>query len=253
VSIINGVISKFGRAISAPDEAKLNNLTLTANQTSGAVLGDNAQVVDSKFIGNPRTALAVGKNALVTHCTFASNGLGLSAGPGAVVTENVAANNGFGFNTNGQAKIAGNAASSNVGPGFLDAVGGSTFEGNTASFTRGGLALGDGFDSSEQDMSGKILGNNMFLGNSALANHGQGFGDAGGSTFQANTSNGNGGIGFTSQAGVTYVNNTCTGNGDFGFSVECPSNLVGNTAEANIPGPFSSGGSGCNRQDNLGF
>jgi hypothetical protein len=217
-------------------------------------LGDDAQVIDSKFLNNSGAGLTTGKSALIEHCTFAGNGTnGLFAtDSGAVVIESVASNNATaGFRTGGGASLSGNVASDDVAAGFEDLVGGSTFEGNTGSSS----TFGHGFLGPIKSAAGPIQGNNAFMGNSAVGNKFEGFGDAGGSTFEANTADNNG-EGFFSRQGSTFVNNTADGNVDFGFDVICPVNLIGNTAQDNGIAPFTSGGgttSGCNLQINLGF
>src|SRR5260370_28887893 len=149
--------------------------------------------------------------------------------------------------------MSGNGASGNGFDGFRDAVGQSTFEGNTGSSNRGqGFAMGD-----QSVNSHAILGGNVFIGNSAVGNALTGFADAGGSTFEENTSDNNL-AGFASDsAGETFITNTADSNSEFdfsdGFDVLCPSNVIGNTAVDNSSA-FTTGGTvGCNVQINLGF
>ncbi len=270
ISISNGFVTNFKTGISAKAQAKLTNVTLTSNGV-GAILGDNAQLTDSKFLSNVGNGLQVGKNALVVHCTLVKDGAGvgssgdglIAAGAGAVVTESVAANNagqgssttGVGFRTGGGATLTGNAAGGNA-IGFADLAGGDTFEGNTAAGSSG-----NGFLVLSSVSTTVNPGPGSFIGNAAVGNGGGGFDDAGASSFEANTANSNGLDGFREggaigPVGSTFVTNTADSNTGFGFLADCPANYIGNTAEGNSSGGFTSDGtsaSDCNRQINLGF
>jgi hypothetical protein len=265
LSISNGFIRSFFGGISAPVlGVRVRNVTVIGPKGDGALVGDNAEVTDSEFQSfSDGDGLNVGKNVLVTGCTMVGSFAGLFArGTGTVVMENVASNNGSNFGgatagifTSGNATITGNAAGSNIFAGFLDELGEDTFEGDTATGTTGS-ASAEAFDTGEQSRSGQILGNNTFIGNSAVGNKFEGFLDAGGSTFVTDTAVGDGGVGFFSPLGEagTYVDNTADSN-NFGFNLLCPSNLVGNTAENNTTTQFAptNGSTGCNVQINLGF
>jgi hypothetical protein len=265
LSISNGFIRSFFGGISAPVAGvRVRNVTVIGPKGDGALVGDNSEVTDSEFESHSDgDGLIVLKNALVSDCTMVGNFGGLFAnGNGTVVTENVASNNGgslagnaAGISTEGNATITGNAADSNTNAGFLDGVGGDIFEGDTATGTTEPLNA-EGFDTGEQSKSAQILGNNTFIGDSAVGNKFDGFLDAGGSTFVTDTAVGDGGVGFFSPLGAagTYVDNTADSN-NFGFNLLCPSNLVGNTAENNTTTQFAptNGSTGCNVQINLGF
>jgi len=264
LNISNGIIRSFSIGINAPvKDVTVSSVTLLGHHGGGAVLGDNAEVTDSEFLNNSGNGLSLVSNALVADCIMAGNGgSGLFAGgSGAVVTASVASEDGGavnnpGFTTAGHATLSGNAANANTFAGFMDRVGGVSFEGDTATATtpRSGIA-GGGFDTGEQSKPGAILGGNTFIGSSALDNDTAGFADAGGSTYVANAADFNpGAVGFFSPGqGFTYVTNTADSN-LFGFNMFCPSNLVGNTAENNTTTNFApAGGSGCNVQINLGF
>jgi hypothetical protein len=253
LTVTNGSITGFGLAIfDPPAGARISKLIVTnssKDENYAIYLGDSAQVSDSIFLDNAMTAIGLGANAIVTHCIIAGNGFSavITRGSGAVITENsIAANENGGVGTSSKSTVEGNAATNNSYFDFSDTGGGTTYETNAAAGS-----TSEGFQCGST-VTGKILGNCVFVGNAADSNSTYGFEDAGGSIFRSNTADSNGVDGFFSEEGTGFNGNTADDN-EFGFEVNCPVNLLGNTAEDNTNLPISTSSLGCNLQNNLGF
>ena len=229
LKVANGLIKLFKLGINAPGiGVTLRNVQVIGNQGTGAVLGDDAQVRDSDFVGNGTSGLGdgldVGGNALITHCTLTNNnGNGLQAkGAGAVVTASRAASNAAdGFLTRGSSVLRSNSAVSNTKLGFQALGGGCTFTSNTA--TANGSNGIEAFEST-------------LVGNNASNNKNFGFADDGQSTLEGNTAFGNTFDGFVAGGLSTFVNDIASVNGRYGFNLLCPDNLLNVTAIGNKSG-----------------
>ncbi len=233
LTVTNGVIRAFHVGVNAPAPligAALSYVRVFSSQSSGAVLGDDAQVRDSGFSSNGTSGsgdgLDVRSNALVTRCAFISNkGNGLRAnGGGVVVTNNRAASNrADGFLTHGGSVLRGNTAVGNASLGFQDQGGGCAFKSN--------VATGNG-------NSWFLAFNSALVGNNASGNKNEGFDDAGGNTFEGNTAFNNSFDGFAGGSGIptTFVNNTSNTNLRNGFNLLCPDNFINETALQNETG-----------------
>lgn len=248
LTVKNGTIRFFGTGVQANVQGvKLDGVRVYASHSTGAVLGDDAQVTDSQFITNGGDGLDVGANAVIERCTFDHNSIyGMFAlGVGAMVRESTAANNtSHGIVVDAGATVVSCTAQSNGNTGFIDIAG-----------VNGGTAFM--YNSSfSNTIYGFATENSSVIGNVAKDNGSDGFNDSGRSTLQSNVSTANAGNGFFVSNGATLTSNTSTGNGTggtgWGFNVICPSNVIGNTAFGNATGSETESGSpACQKVTNL--
>jgi hypothetical protein len=243
LTVSNGQLTKFGYAVDGPLKGvTLDKVLIVGSSFTGAILGDDARVINSQFIGNLNDGLDVGANAVISGSVFEKNTLfGFKTfSPGVSITNSTAANNSsHGFATDGGATLIGNTANGNGADGFVDTGSGTTYQNNSAKNNNG-----NGFG----------VGQATLIGNTASNNQGNGFNAAGFSTFQNNSADSNSVDAFHSGEGdSTFTNNTATNSvTGFGFNLACPSNLIGNTAQQNFSGSFNVlSGSGCNLSNNL--